>query len=294
MTGPNVIPDAPRFAPLLQIGRSPRVRKIARVVGLAVLLGGAVWSVLMLELRLAQLSVGYLLLNLLILSPLNLFLAAVTLRITANALGKDLSVTDALKTSAVANVAELLPFPGGALVRAAALVQAGAGVLDSGRIITLTSVLTLAMTIVLSAGALAVMGHPAGIGIAAAGVAGTAGALLWIGRRVKGRILVAMVLARLATLALSVVRLWVSFAMLGMTVGLTEAALYTVATSIGSTVAIVPGGFGVNEAIAAGLAALVAGSAAAAFLAVATNRALGLLAGAAISFAFLVVRRGAP
>lgn len=288
------MPDASRFALLIQFGRSPRVRKVARAVGVGVLLGGAVWSVMALDLGLAELSLGYLFLNLIILSPLNLFLAAVTLRITAKALGKDLSTRAAVKTSAVANVAELLPLPGGALVRASALVQAGAGVLDSGRIITLTAVLTLAMTIVLSAGALAMMGHASGIAIASAGLAGTVGTLFWIGRRVTGRVLVAMVVARLATLALSVVRLAVSFAMLGMTVGMTEAALYTVAVSIGSTVAIVPGGFGVNEAIAAGLATLVSGSPAAAFLAVATNRAVGLVAGAVMSLAFIGVRRGAP
>lgn len=287
------MPDPSRVAVLRRFGQSPRVRKVARLVGIAVLLGGALWSILTLELGLAQLSIGFLLLNLLILSPLNLLLAAVTLRITARALDTDMSVRDALKTSAMANVAELLPLPGGALVRAAALVQAGAGVLDSGRIITLTSVLTLAMTIVLSAGALAVLGHAAGIGIAFAGLAGTGGTLYWIGRRVAGRVLVAMVLARLATLALSVVRLMASFAMLGMAVGMTEAALYTVATSIGSTIAIVPGGFGVNEAVAAGLAALVAGSPAAAFLAVAANRALGLVAGAAVSGAVLLGQRGA-
>jgi len=260
----------------------PGARQLLRAGGLLLLVGGALWSWRVLDLDAAQLSPGLLVLNLVVLSPLNLLIAAITLRITARALDRDIGTAESLRVVAAANVAELLPLPGGAMVRGAALVKAGAGVVESARIVTLTAMLTLAMSVAVSAAALAVLGVRAGSWLAILGAALSVGLLALFARTMTRAILTGMIAVRLATIALSVVRLSVSFAILGVGVGLGEAAVYTAATSLGSTVAIVPAGFGVNEAIAAGLATLVSASPAAAFLAVALNRALGLLAGAAI------------
>lgn len=272
----------------------PGARRLLRAGGLLLLVGGALWSWRELDLDAAQLSPGLLVLNLVVLSPLNLLIAAITLRITARALGRDMGTAQALRVVAAANVAELLPLPGGAMVRGAALVKAGAGVVESARIVTLTAMLTLAMSVAVSAAALAIFGVRVGAWLAILGAALSVGLLVLFARTMTRAILTGMIAVRLATIALSVVRLSVSFAILGAGIGLVEAAVYTAATSLGSTVAIVPAGFGVNEAIAAGLATLVSASPAAAFLAVALNRALGLLAGAAIVlFASFARRRAA-
>ena len=102
------------------------------------------------------------------------------------------------------------------------------------------------------------------------------------GLRWLRRLVVAMVAVRFVTLAVTVLRLIVAFATLGEDLGWIEAALYAVAPTLGTAVGIVPAGLGINEAIAAGLATLVAGSSATAFLAVALNRALGLAVGAGL------------
>jgi uncharacterized membrane protein YbhN (UPF0104 family) len=271
----------------------PGARRLLRAAGILLLIGGALWSWMEIGLDPARLSPGLIALNLVVLSPLNLLVAATTLRITARALGRDVGSAEALRVVAAANVAELLPLPGGAMVRGAALVKAGAGVVESARIVTLTAMLTLAMSVAVSAAALALFGVRVGLWLALLGAALSIGLLVLFARTMTKAVLAAMIAVRLATIALSIVRLSVSFAIFGAGIGLAEAAIYTAATSLGSAVAIVPAGFGVNEAIAAGLATLIAASPAAAFLSVALNRALGLLAGAAIVLCVSLTRRRA-
>ena len=270
---------------------TPKARFWMRILGLSILVAGVAWSVSTLDLTLDKISLKLLMLNLCISAPLNLGLAAVSLRLNANAVERSISGPDAIQTAAMANAAELLPLPGGAMVRGAALIRAGASLKESASIVTTTAILTLTMTIVLSATALALLGQPAAWVLVFAGGIGFVGLLVWMSKHFSSHLLASMLVVRLATMAVGVAALAVAFATLGDPVGLTEAALYLVAIALGSTIAIVPAGFGINEAFAAGLASLISGSPASAFLAVALNRATGLTAGATLSGLFLLARR---
>ncbi|MDJ1018397.1 MAG: hypothetical protein QNJ35_17945 [Paracoccaceae bacterium] len=263
------------------LGR-PGARRALKITGLTVLVAGAVWAVAALDLTWADLSLFHLALNVLLLTPAMLAVAAVAFRITARALGRKVSAGKALRTVAAANVAELLPLPGGAVVRGAALVEAGAGVGEATHIVLMTALLTLGMTVALSATALGLMADPVWHWLGLAALAGVAVILVFLSRRVGPGHLASMVAVRIMALALTVLRLGVAFATLGTVIGWREAALYAAAPTLGATVGIVPAGLGVNEAIAAALAALIAASPATAFLAVAMNRAIGLATGAAL------------
>ncbi len=260
-----------------------RFKTPLRIFGLLILLGGTLWAIRNLDLDWQTLALGPALLNLIVVAPLILFVAAVTLRLSARVLGLEIAFPTAVSTVAHANVAELLPLPGGAIVRGAALVQAGAGVKDSARVVMLTAILTLALTLGFSALAFVALGHP--VGWALAGLAflgaGVSAALLY--RKAGPGLLAALIAIRLLTLALSIWALWLSFQALGHMASLLEAAMLSVSAVLGSAASIVPAGLGINEAIAAGLASLIGTSAAAAFLAVALNRVIGLLAGAVLA-----------
>lgn len=271
--------------------KSHRLRPWLRAGGLSVLIGGAVWSYSKLGLHLSEISGWLLVLNLLVLSPLLLVLAGISLMVTARVLKLNIPLSKSIETSAMANVAELLPLPGGAFVRGAALVQAGARVKQSARIITLTSILTLSMTLAFSASACGYLGVGPGWWFAALGLVGVIISLHLIARETGRRMLLELLVVRLVMLGLSTFRLAVSFATIGVAASFGQAAVYTVATSLGSAVAVVPAGFGVNELIAAALATLISGSPAAAFLAVALNRTLGLIAGALVTFSVPLFRR---
>lgn len=263
----------------------PGTRRAFKVAGLTFVVLGTLWSAASLNLTWSELSPGLLLLNLLILAPLNFVIAGVSLRINARALDVGMTHGKSLYTVAVADIAELLPLPAGAFVRGAALVNAGASIAQSTQIVLLTSVLTLLMTLCLSLTALGILSGPIWAWLALASGAGLVVVSLMLFRMVSVTHIAPMFGIRILLLMLTLTRLVVAFATFGSSIGLTEAALYVIAPTLGAAVAIVPAGLGLNEAIAAGLASLIAASSASAFLAVALNRVLSLAAGGVIVFA---------
>ncbi|WP_143093076.1 hypothetical protein [Celeribacter neptunius] len=262
--------------------KQPAVRRAFGAVGLAVLTIGAIWAVASLDLTWSSLSPVHLAVNFLVLTPALLIVAALTFRITISAVGRRISNARALQTVATANVAELLPIPGGALVRGAALIESGAGVGEATRLVLLTAVLTLSLTVTISAAALWVLDGAIWLWIAGGGFVAICGVLWLLSRSAAPRYLMAMVAVRLLSLIVTMLRLSMAFGALGAKIGWVEAALYAVAPTLGAAVGIVPAGLGVNEAIAAGLATLIQASPGTVFLAVAINRALDLAVGAGL------------
>ena len=254
-----------------------RWRRPLTICAVVVLVGGMAVSVWALDLEWADIGWGALLLNLLLLSPLRLAVAALNLQLLALAVGRRIPYVEAFTISAIGRVAEVLPGPGGALVRGGALMRAGARIGESAAITLLTGFLTLAISLALSGAAMALAGFDAGLAILASGGLGTAVCAGLIARR-AGVLLTAGILAqRLALLGLGVLRLMTAFAIIGVGIDGVQAAIFIVCTTLSSAVTVVPAGLGVAEAAAASLAYFVDISPAAAFLAVGVNGVLGLV-----------------
>jgi len=249
-------------------------------VGLGVSIGS-------LDLTWNQVAIGPALLILGGLGPLTLVTASLSLQLSATAVGRQIGFRDGLSVSAVGSIAELLPLPGGAMVRGAALMRAGAGVRDSTWIVMLTAVLTLSMATALGSAPLIAAGSGLGYLFLAAGSGGTLVSVVWIARRARTSLALAMVALRLVILVLGVARVSAAFAAIGLAIRPIEATLFVISSALGSAVSIVPAGLGISEAIAAALALLVAVPPAAAFVAVALNRILGLFVSG--TFALLLV-----
>jgi hypothetical protein len=162
------------------------------------------------------------------------------------------------------------------MVRGAALMRAGAGVRESTWIVTLTAVLTLSMATALGSAPLLAVGSELGYLFLVAGCGGTLASVIWIARRARTSLALAMVALRLVILVLGVVRVSAAFAAIGFAIRPIEAALFVISSALGSAVSIVPAGLGISEAIAAAMALLIELPPAAAFVAVALNRILGL------------------
>lgn len=272
-------------APLIAALKKRGTSRWVRFAGLAILAIGAIWAVVSLDLTWSSLSLFHLAVNFLVLTPAMLGLAALSLKITCRAVGGRISNASALQTVATANVAELLPLPGGALVRGAALINMGTSVAVATSVVLLTSMLTLCLTVTVSALALSALGHLLGLWGGAATLIGVLLVLVFLAKYASLQYLLGMVVVRLLSIAMTVLRLIAAFATLGADIGWIEGALYSAAPTLGAAVGIVPAGLGVNEAIAAGLATMISASPETAFLAVALNRALGLAVGGGIVLA---------
>ncbi len=264
----GVLPAIRRFA--------TRWRVPILILAAAGFFAGIWYSVRALALDWSDLSVGPILLVLLVLAPLTLAAASLSLQVSARALGLRIGFVEGVKVSALGNVAELLPLPGGAVVRGSALMRAGARLGESAWIVTLGAVLMLCLAAAVAGVPMILLRPAIGWPVALAGFGGAAVVAWWIARRSSVHVALAMVGARAMIAAVTVGRIAAAFAAIGFEVGLREAALFSVSATLGNAVTIVPAGLGIAEGIGAALALLAPTPPAAAFAAVALNRILGL------------------
>lgn len=217
--------------------------------------------------------------------PASLFLAALEFMLVARLIGVSSSLGKAAEIVVIGAAANLLPVPGGAVVRVAALKSGGGSVGAGTTVILFLALLWLAMALAY-AGAWMMVATPGPVGPAglAAGLLIMAGLLAGAVRLgAKWPILWPLLAVKLMLLVLDAARLWLCFAAIGVPVGFAETSVLTLSAVVGSAVTVVPSGLGVREVLAAAIAPALGLAAASGFLAIALNRVLELLAMAPVA-----------
>ncbi|MEM9797318.1 MAG: hypothetical protein AAF919_12555 [Pseudomonadota bacterium] len=229
----------------------------------------------------SDLSYGPLVALALVAIPITVLLNAEEFRLSARLLGQEVPRIAAAEVTIVASVANMLPIPGGTMVRVAALKAGGARVRD-GTIATLLIAAFWIGVALLYAGAwlAASAASPVadlGIGCSIVGGVVLASAML-IGHRMFGKdeVLLGLVLVKCGLVLVDATRIYLSMLALNANGTFIQASVLSVSSVAGATVSIVPAGLGIREATAALLAPLVALPAASAFLATGLNRLVGL------------------
>lgn len=261
-----------------------RHRRLLIVASAGFFLVGLLLSASALDLSPSVLDYRFILLILVVGAPLSILLNANELQLCANLAGRRIALRDATAITTIATVSNLLPLPASLAIRGGALVGIGATVRETGAILVAAGLMWIAMALAVSGFAFAPR-HPAFLALGCVSLAGVLLVALWIGRRGGSGIALGFVAVRTAMTILLVLRLWLAFAAIGAAVAADEAASYVIAGVAGTVVLIVPAGLGVSEGLAAAMAELAGGSAAAAFLALGLNRLLGLVACGAVATA---------
>ncbi|MFM5925140.1 MAG: lysylphosphatidylglycerol synthase domain-containing protein [Novosphingobium sp.] len=262
-------------------------------IALGLFLVGTVWSFLGLGLSLARINFTALIVLVVVMGFANLVYSALSLSLLAKTAGAQLAFGTALRASARAQVAEALPLPGGAMVRAATLVGAGVPAARSAVLVIGTALLWIALAAIAAGAILAASSPLAGWALLGGGTSVALASLVHVGR-LGGAVNAALTLAqRVAGLGIASVRLWLSFAVIGTAMSLADTFPYVLAAIAGSASSLVPGGLGVSEALGALMAKAVHASPEGAFLAVAVNRVTQFL-GTAIIAPFLEFGAGRP
>lgn len=257
-------------------GTAIRWRWVLLIIGTVVFLSGTLFAVRNLDLVWTDILMSALLLNFLVLVPSTIVLAAVNLQILASAVNCRISFSEAFVISAVGRIAQVLPLPGGLIVRSIALVRAGASHGNSARITIFNGLLTLSLSFCLSGIAMTMIGLAAGYMMLAVGFGGMIFSLAVILQKAKLKRTFWILIQRLCFLGLAIIRIVVAFATIGVDIGGIQSMILIVSTQVTSAVSIVPAGIGLAESGAAGLAYLINISPAAAFIAVGLNFLLGL------------------
>lgn len=262
-----------------------RLREIAarRAVRLIVLLGvGPLFlAALVLAWRKADVA-----LDDLALLPLSVVVAAVPvmvlvstwqLRALVRAGGRRIPWWSALRVVSLGTLSSLLPVSSGTVVRGGAVIYWGVEGRVAGQVLAFDAILWTSLSLLYSGGAAFLASAPE----LATGLT-VGGALLvpvtaLLGRSLPGRGgRFELAAARFAGVVVQVVRLQGCFLALGYSATFVEASTLAAATPLASVFFFLPGGIGVREGFTSAVGAAVGLSAAAAFLAAALNRLVGL------------------
>lgn len=270
----------------------PTVRKVILAVAVAFLLGGIaislrqhpdVFSSLRWRPALLLVAIGV---------PLTLFLNAIEFILTGRLVGVTVSFVKALEVTIIGTAANMLPLPGGTLVRVAGLKAAGASY-RRGTAGTLLVALVWIGIAFLYAGAWMGTIHFGwtSLGFMGLGVVVLVGAVAWAGRLKSSFQSVLFVMTtKSALVVLDSARIYLCFSALGADATFAQASSLAVAGVLGTAVSFVPAGLGVREGVAAALSPLVGLAAGLSFLATFLNRMLGLLTIVPLSAALIVKR----
>jgi hypothetical protein len=231
-----------------------------------------------------------------------LALVAVPATIVANSIefilsgrliGHKIDFWTAVETTIIGSVANLLPLPGGTIVRVAALKSAGAN-LKSGTSTTLfVAIMWFGVAFGYSGAWLVLLGQPLfGAAFAGFGLFILAACIAVSHSRIRRSHVTYWLIATKCVLVLiDAARILLSFLATGALVHFGQASVLTVASVLGTSVSIVPAGLGVREAVSAALGPVVGIAAASAFLATSLNRIVGLLISAPVAFLLVLQRK---
>lgn len=257
-----------------------RVRACLLLLAMFLFLGGAVWSFRSLglapdHLRLAPLVVlGGLILP-------SLLYGGIGLILLARSAGLTMTPGRATVISAHAYLAELLPVPGGAIVRARALISAGGTLKHSSLLVIGTAVLWVALAMI-GAGFTLLSAHASlAWPLLAIGFAFSATFLWWLASSAGSEVALQTLVHRIAGIGLTGLRLKFAFLALGMPIAFSDTLPFVLASLLGSASSIAPAGLGISESLAALAATTSSYPSGVAFLAVGIDR-LFCLAGCAL------------
>ncbi|MFZ9394856.1 MAG: hypothetical protein ACO25F_02195 [Erythrobacter sp.] len=278
----------PRVTALAQaISRNrARFRIPLLLLAIAIFVGGVAISVNELSLNPGQIRYGPLAALALIVAPLAIAYSAVNMTLMGKAIGVPIGFASGIRISVFAQVAELLPIPGGAIVRPAALMKGGGGGLQSTGIVLAFAFLWIAWAA--AGGGLALWSHDQlGLVLLAVGLLAILAISYWLWAKYGWNVALAANMLRVLGVLLTVMRIVVAFWVLSLAIGWSDAFGFAFGVVLGSAASIVPAGLGIGESISALIAIPLKVEPAAAFLAVAISRLAGFAVNMLLATIFL-------
>ncbi|MCX2725665.1 lysylphosphatidylglycerol synthase domain-containing protein [Roseibium salinum] len=225
--------------------------------------------------------------------PVTVVLNTLEFRATARLIGRSFTFARAAETTIIGGVANMLPLPGGAIVRVAALRASGSSYKEGSLAIVLVAFIWIGVSFAYAGGWLLVLQDTAVLGVffLLGGIlllALCVGLTIWFQR--VWRQTAILVVIKIGLVLVDAMRLYFCFHALGPQVEFGQVSVLTVSGALGAAVSIVPAGLGIREAFAAVLGPAVGLTASSAYLATSLNRVFGLAMLSPIAL-FLAVRQ---
>jgi hypothetical protein len=284
-----------RLARIARMRQPPQRVRGALLVGAGIAVAvGVVLSIRALDIGWADLRLAPLLAALLLITPATILLNGAELKVMATIVGRGdqrLGWRASLRATVVATAANLLPIPGGALVRIAAVRSVGVRTTSATAINLVGAGAWVAAGLLIAAVAGLTVAPWGAVGVAAG--LGIAGVIVVLGmiHRLSDEGATwwstgALFLVEGATAVVHGLRLWLVLLALGVEVSIRQGLALGAGAPLAAAAGVFPSGLGLAEALTAVIAPIVALPAAAGFAATALGRVVGLLGTAPLALAF--------
>ncbi len=227
--------------------------------------------------------------------PVTVALNMLEFQASAKLVGLRFSLVQAAEITIIGSVANMLPIPGGTMVRVAALKAAGTTVKRGTAVTLLVSGLWIGIAFLYSGLWLGVSSYQLALLFLAIGIAALAVCIFLSAKLATDQsVMTRLLIIKTGLVFVDAARIYGCLHALGHLALFSQASVLTVSSVMGAAVSIVPAGLGVREGVAALLAPIVALPAAAAYLAASLNRIIGLLITTPVALFFgLQSKRGA-
>jgi Lysylphosphatidylglycerol synthase TM region len=274
----------------------PIVKNIILILTVSIFTAGVIASIIANPTLVRDVSWAHVALLLFVGAPSLTLANAVEIQLMARAVNAKIKFIDCVHASVLSTASNILPIPGGVIVRVAALSANGVTVSAASGITAISSAIWLAIGFVAAGAALSSYNANVSAAFIAVGIFVFAGALCFaLKAGVNTTRLRSITAVKVAIVAIEGLRYYWALQALNIDAGLLQAYALSAATVVGSAVAIAPAGLGVREGAAAFLAMAVSLSPAAGFLSSALNRITmyGMLAIAVLAFGVFESRKNA-
>jgi uncharacterized membrane protein YbhN (UPF0104 family) len=280
----KIMTSVDRFVGYVPI-HNDRFRQIVLIIAMLALFAGIYFSFRSQPGIFREARLGPIVILALFAVPATIYFNALEFVLSARLIGHKIGLKSAAETSVIGGVANMLPLPGGVLVRVAALKAEGASVAKSTSVMAFVAFIWAAVSFGYAGTWLVIGGATAfGLSFIALGFMGVVGCFALSMRLLDDHIITAQLFACKAGLVLvDALRLYLCLLALNVAAEFGQASVLTVSGFVGSSFSIVPAGLGIREGVSALLGPLVGLTAAAAFLASAANRIIGLMVSAPIA-----------
>ncbi len=262
----------------LVIARKPTVRKVA-LAAAAVAFGLGSWiAVRAINLDTADLVWWPILIVAILGTSGTQALNAVEMELSAKSLRQSFGYASALELSILGSAANMLPLPGAAMVRVAALRNAGARLRDSGAVTLAIALIWAGIAFLLAGNTLAGSGQLIAPAFQLFGFGSAVFAIVWL-RKLGStwQIIFLLIMVKIGLVALSILRIQLCLLAIGTSATIEQVTIFAVSALLGSAVSIVPAGLGIRELASAALAPFVGIEASVAFIATALDRIIGMV-----------------
>ncbi|QGG95856.1 lysylphosphatidylglycerol synthase domain-containing protein [Actinomarinicola tropica] len=226
-------------------------------------------------------------------TPATVALNALEYRASARAVGVDETLGTAARVSIYGTAANLLPLPGGSLVRIDAIRRRGGSMRSATSITIAVGLLWLGASLVMAGGLGATTTPGLAVVFLLAGVAPLVAAHL-VMRRLGSppRAFVVIAAVQVAAVSVQALRFWLAAAAIDADLGPSQAFALGVSVTVAAAAGFLPGGLGIREAIAAALGPLIGLTASQTFLATLVDRIAGLAAVTVVAVVVMAATRG--